>query len=91
VVKLFPDPFLGIPDQAAGMCIFPNPASDHFEIRFPNSEYPENITITDLNGRIVLEYLPENWQVNIKELTAGIYLIHAYSKNYTLRSKLIKI
>jgi len=72
--------------------VFPNPFTDHFKVYFPdeiNSE--ENLTITDLSGRILYRYELtdfENGQdinISLPELNAGVFLITLKGDEYFSR------
>ncbi|MEN9332919.1 MAG: hypothetical protein RLY35_99 [Bacteroidota bacterium] len=70
--------------------VYPNPAQDHFTIRWPEQKKPIQITITDAKGKIIRQ---EMVSAGIGQLaldadwSAGLYLIqiNANEKHYTRR------
>lgn len=62
-------------DLLAGISIFPNPAS---EILYFETEKPvEEITLTDLNGKILMRFNgpPDNGFLNLSPLPGGLYIL----------------
>jgi len=74
----------------ASFSIYPNPATDF--IRISNGvDTIENVTITDLNGRIVKQtILDANQQINISDLAQGVYILNATSNGKTITEKIVK-
>lgn len=68
--------------------IYPNPATNEFNIILDNGEKIKKIMISDANGRIISTH--NNTLINVKNLSAGIYYLNILTnfKNYS--SKLIK-
>lgn len=55
--------------------MYPNPVCD--VINFKGIEYSTRIRISDMNGRIVAEYiLTDASSIDVSDLSAGIYLLH---------------
>ena len=75
------------------LSIFPNPSTNVITISSTKNIQISEITITDFNGRIVkvnqFNNLP-NVQVNIADLSKGIYLMKITSKEGTITEKIIK-
>lgn len=75
------------------LSIFPNPSTNVITISSTKNIHISAITITDLNGRIVkvnqFNNLP-NVQVNIADLSKGIYLMKITSKEGAITEKIIK-
>jgi hypothetical protein len=69
--------------------IFPNPAKDFIQISGASSY--DVITITDLNGRVVLQDYSSSNSINISSLTKGVYLIKVESDKGYYFNKLIKL
>jgi len=76
---------------ASSFSIYPNPATD--VINISNSlDTIENITITDLNGRVVKETTlgTEQVQINISDLAQGVYILNATSNGKAITEKIVK-
>ena len=72
--------------------IYPNPVTDNIVIRLmediPNLKYQ----ITDLNGRVLIQKTAINstiLNINVKNLTPGLYFLKLINDNKTLQSKII--
>ena len=70
--------------------VFPNPAQDHFTIQWPKQQVPVQLTITDIQGKIVRQEMVSAGigQLDMNtEWSAGLYLIqiNASEKHYTRR------
>jgi len=64
-----------------GLSIYPDPATDQINIGFEN-ETPEAVIVCDIYGREVKKILADNdaaMNINISELSAGVYFIAAVS------------
>lgn len=73
--------------------IYPNPAKDFINIEFDRNQYePTTIKINSLNGELIQE-IHINCQkivnVNVRNLSNGIYIIQCQSKSYVGTKKLI--
>ncbi len=70
--------------------VYPNPAQEFFRIESKNETVIDTILITDLNGRKILENNNvSNNQIDIRNLTKGIYLIKLSTNFGTMTRKLI--
>lgn len=72
--------------------IYPNPASDIFNLSSATSTI-ENITLTDLNGRTVKNINVNSLssaEVNISDLTTGMYFVTVQTDNGSGSTKIIK-
>ncbi|GCD78643.1 hypothetical protein JCM31826_21250 [Thermaurantimonas aggregans] len=69
--------------------IFPNPAKDYFEIKFPQQSFAQ-IAIFDLTGREVLSASTDNIQEKISTefLASGMYIIRINFLNQSITKKL---
>ncbi|MEL7532719.1 MAG: T9SS type A sorting domain-containing protein [Bacteroidota bacterium] len=74
----------------SGVNIFPNPSEDHFSIASQNV-FTERISLTDLQGRIVLQQtiMASNAQVSVAYLNPGVYILKGESPNGVWMEKLI--
>ncbi|WKL46890.1 Ig-like domain-containing protein [Flavobacterium pectinovorum] len=73
------------------VAIYPNPSTDNFQVLLPELEAGDSalITVSDMNGRIVLkERLSASGQIN-HHLASGIYIININSKSLNVTKKLI--
>lgn len=73
--------------------IFPNPANEVLHLSAKNNTGIKGIQITDLNGRTVkkIEQPPvEALQLNVSDLTAGMYLITVQTNDGNAVSKFLK-
>lgn len=61
-----------------GLEIFPNPASENFKISVPEALEDVNLTVTDVNGRRIIEKkIPElfHYEVDCSQWENGLYFI----------------
>ncbi len=80
-----------IEKQNLAISIFPNPAHSVLHIRMNNEASLENITITDVLGKVVLSETTNLNTINIESLQAGIYFLTAKNKtNQIANVKFIK-
>ncbi|MBC7523734.1 MAG: T9SS type A sorting domain-containing protein [Flavobacterium sp.] len=73
--------------------IQPNPVNDIFTVSSKNDTAIQNITVTDINGRVVSEVSPKAMsqiQVNVSELNSGVYFVKVQSEAGVGTSKIIK-
>jgi hypothetical protein len=72
----------------------PNPVNDVFTVNAKNNVAIQNISVTDLNGRVVNEVNNSNstdaMQVNIANLNAGVYFVKVQTESGVGTSKIIK-
>lgn len=72
--------------------VSPNPAKDVLTISNQDTTF-NSIEVTDLNGRVVAATKPnavETTQVNIADLSAGVYMVKIVSDKGTVTKKIIK-
>ena len=74
---------------ASKFSVFPNPATDIISITNNDAIAINSITITDLNGRIVKNTNSAE-QINISDLSAGVYMMNIASEQGTAVKKIIK-
>lgn len=76
-----------------GISVYPNPSSDLVNIAISDNALINQISVTDLNGRVVKTVAAEGVsavQVNIADLSAGIYLLSLTSNNRSYTQKIVK-
>ncbi|MBV1923868.1 MAG: CotH kinase family protein, partial [Flavobacteriaceae bacterium] len=82
---------LAIDDFASlGIKIYPNPANTNINIDFSN-EFESNISIHDILGREVYNSTNNSSNVNIdvSNLSSGLYMIRLYSNTYNISKKIV--
>jgi len=75
------------------LSIFPNPATDEITVLNPNQIGISSIVLRDINGRIVKQITFDNLpdvQINIAELSSGLYLMKITSAEGISTKKIIK-
>ena len=73
--------------------IYPNPAQNILNIELQSIDNDQNhIEIYDLSGKQVYSSITsdKNIQVDVSELTQGLYIIKVYNNNFVLNQKFIK-
>ena len=73
--------------------IYPNPSKDKITVSSAVNSDISSMTITDTNGRVVKQIVPENignHSVSIGDLTNGVYFLSIKSSEGTFVEKLIK-
>jgi hypothetical protein len=74
--------------------VYPNPANSQVNIRVNKFAGKLEVQIIDINGRIVLDQVDENFNVeksiNINDLQSGIYIVKVTGDNLNYSQKLIK-
>lgn len=75
---------------AQEISVYPNPANEMLNIYNPDST-PLNLTIADLSGKIVLQQqlTLESNQINLANLTTGVYLLQLSNNNMRTTQKLV--
>lgn len=71
--------------------IYPNPAKDVINISNATDAI-ENVTITDMNGRVVKQVVMgvNEGQINISDLSQGVYILNATSNGKSVTEKIVK-
>lgn len=79
--------------EADNLTIYPNPAQNKVNIHFPDTWKGDcQLAIYDLAGKLLKsEVLPadETAELNVNDLSAGLYLLKATNANSTLSKKLV--
>lgn len=72
--------------------VYPNPASNVVNIKSSTNSSIENISIVDLNGRTVKNNAVSGneVQVNISDLSAGVYMMNISSDQGSVTKKIVK-
>ena len=78
--------------SASDFSVYPNPATNVVTVSNDKSSI-SNITITDLNGRVVKQNATNNVskvELNISDLSSGVYLMNVTSDKGTATKKIVK-
>ena len=70
--------------------VFPNPAQDFINIETTLNTEIEKVIVTDISGKTILEQNQKTNQVNIQNLSKGIYLLQILSEDKKWQSKFLK-
>jgi hypothetical protein len=89
------DTLLGVEDVTAAdntFAVYPNPASSVINVNNKNNSPITKIVLTDLNGRIVKQDASNlsNVQLNISDLSAGVYMMNITSSEGSTTQKIVK-
>ncbi|MCA6422685.1 MAG: T9SS type A sorting domain-containing protein [Flavobacterium sp.] len=71
--------------------IYPNPTNSILNIEFTNDLLFDSVKIYDLFGKLVSEKKQNTNQINVENLTKGIYIIEVVSDGKIFMNKFIKI
>ncbi len=70
--------------------VFPNPTTSILNIDFSNAVTIDKVVVVDATGKTVLQQNQNTSQINVENLTAGLYIIEAFSGNEKFTSKFVK-
>ncbi len=70
--------------------LYPNPAQKALQLQTKSDTTIDKIIITDLSGKIILEQTQNTTQVNVEQLSVGMYFIEAFSGDEKNTSKFVK-
>jgi hypothetical protein len=70
--------------------VYPNPTSSILNISNPNNVEIKNISVVDINGRIVKSQSDSLSQINVSDLNAGVYFITIEAAEGKTTKKFIK-
>lgn len=70
--------------------VFPNPTTSTVNLAISNAVTIDKVVVIDVTGKTVLQQNQNNTQVNVEKLTAGLYIIEAFSGNDKFTSKFVK-
>ena len=78
---------------ANAFSVFPNPATDVINVSNSNAALVTGVAIVDLNGRTVKTAKFDgvaNAQINVSDLSAGMYMMNVSSDKGTISKKIVK-
>lgn len=70
--------------------VYPNPTKDFLYIQNTANDKIDKVVITDIIGKTVLKCYENAKQINVQDLSKGIYLIEAFSGKVKFTSKFVK-
>ena len=79
--------------QTNQLTVYPNPATDLLNVKTNNSDTINAVQVIDLNGRQVMTKSFNNVsdaQINVNDLSAGMYLINITSGDTVETKKFLK-
>jgi len=83
----------GLPDQVSSysvdaMKVFPNPTSDILTLT--NAPINASFQVLDHTGRVCLSGKLNPNQINVSDLSVGVYSVVVYSNNASLHTRFVK-
>lgn len=76
--------------ENATISVYPNPTKNQINFQFPNNQMAESIIILDITGKIMLTQSNSSNQVDVSQLSNGMYIIKANSEGKIFTNKFIK-
>ncbi|WP_445716815.1 T9SS type A sorting domain-containing protein [Flavobacterium sp.] len=77
-------------NSLTGFSVYPNPVTTSLVISNPNNFEVKNISITDVNGRMVKNQQGALTQINVSDLNAGVYFVTIEASEGKTTKKFIK-
>ena len=90
VMNLIGDEVAGVNDNdLSGVAIYPNPANDVVNIKAPAGVTIESVSIFDVLGKETRANVV-NGQINVSNLSRGVYILNINTNRGTLTQKVVK-
>lgn len=70
--------------------IYPNPVSEYFSIKLKDSYQVETVKIFDASGKLLKKVIYNNENINVTELSSGIYFVKIKTNKGDYLGKIIK-
>jgi hypothetical protein len=70
--------------------VFPNPTTDFLTIQNSSNTQIDKIIVSDISGKTVLQQNQNASQVNVQNLSKGMYLLQVVSGAKNWQSKFVK-
>lgn len=70
--------------------IYPNPVSEYFSVKLKENDKVETVKIFDTSGKLVKDIIYNNANINVVELSSGIYFIKVKTSKGNYLGKIIK-
>src|SRR5690606_28855876 len=82
---------VSVEDFASNFSVYPNPATNVINVA-NSADVINNVTITDLNGRTVKQVAVgvNDAQINISDLSQGVYILNATTNGKSFTQKIVK-
>jgi hypothetical protein len=77
-------------DMSKAIVVYPNPSSSVLNLALSNNDSIDEVVVTDLAGKIVLRQGQTTNQINIQDLSDGMYLLQVFSENGKYQTKFVK-
>lgn len=78
----------GLSENEMELAIYPNPTADY--IKIISSATFEQLTITDMSGRIVMKIDNPTAKIDVRALSKGVYVIALSANNQTIQQMIVK-
>lgn len=76
--------------NTTAISIYPNPATDFINIAIQNNTVISDISIADMTGKIVLYQNKNTENINIQNLSSGLYFLSVYADGKKITTKFLK-
>lgn len=76
--------------KTSTVAVFPNPTNANLNLKLPNDLNIDKIEIIDISGKTILQENKNSKQINVQNLSNGMYFIKAYSGSAVFQSKFMK-
>jgi DUF971 family protein len=88
----WPNSVGNVKEQQVALEVYPNPVKNILTIRLSIAIPSANISITDINGRLIRTQKIENeiTNIDVSALSTGLYLLKYFDDNHSSVSKFIK-
>jgi hypothetical protein len=90
IVKLSPDQLSNTDFIKDNFTVYPNPATSQLQLQVPDGVQIDKIAITDILGKQMLQSTENNTSINVENLSAGSYIVQAFSSDKKFQTKFIK-
>lgn len=91
IIKLLPEQLSNFEFNKDDLVVFPNPTSKTLNLKYNNEIIIKKIVITDLTGKTIIESFEKNsTQIDVKNLSNGVYFVQAFSEEKKYQFKFIK-
>lgn len=80
----------GISDFEGNVSVYPNPTNGRIEIELPQTWQLQKLDVLNPSGRLVKSFIGDSQNIDITELSCGLYLLQIHTSNGVVHSKVIK-
>ncbi|MGI8892309.1 MAG: T9SS type A sorting domain-containing protein [Bacteroidia bacterium] len=71
--------------------LYPNPVRNNIVIKIDNEIKIENIVLYDIKGKIIAEYSPEERNLNLSQISQGLYLLSITTERGIFNQPIVKL